>query len=135
MMLELSNIGDMTYKKFKTIKIIISMILGAVIAQAVIFGNYILAVSAILAAAGITLIVKKRVKEVMADERDYQVAGKAARVSMSIFSVLGAAASFVLMAEREANPLYGTIGSVLAYSVCFLLILYSALFAYYAKQD
>lgn len=125
----------MTYKKFKAVKTVIAMLLAAVIAQAVIFSNYYLAAAAVLTALAIIFVARKKVNEVVADERDYQIAGKAARISMSAFSAIGAIITFVLMAQREANPLYEIIGSTLAYSVCFLLLLYSVLFSYYAKQD
>jgi uncharacterized membrane protein len=134
-MLELYNIENMTYKKFKAIKIVIAMILGAVIAQAVIFGNYYLAGATILTAFAVIWVARKKVKEVMADERDFQLAGRAARISMTVFSSVGAVASFIFMAEREASPLLGIIGSTLAYSICFLLLLYSILFSYYGKQN
>jgi uncharacterized membrane protein len=125
----------MTYKKFKIVKAVVAFFLAIIIAQAVMFNNYILAVAAVLTALAITLVARKKVNGVVADERDFQVAGKAARISMSVFSGLGAIITFVLMAEREANPLFGVIGSTLAYSVCFLLLLYSAVFTYYEKQN
>lgn len=128
----------MTHQKFKLIKIIIAMLLAAVIAQAVIFSNYVLAAFAVAAAIAVILVARKKVDEVLADERDYKIAGKAAKVSLNIFSVIGAAATFVLMAQDRANPVYEAVGSVLAYSVCGLLLLYSAVYVYfekYAKQD
>jgi len=40
----------------------------------------------------------------------------------------------MLMAMRQANPAYELLGSTLAYSACFVLILYSALFYYFAGK-
>jgi uncharacterized membrane protein len=125
----------MTYKKFRAVKGVIAFFLAIIIAQAVIFGNYILAMVAVLTAVGIILITRKKVNEVVSDERDIQISGKAARVSMGAFSVIGAILTFILLAEKEVNPLFEVVGSTLAYSVCFLLLLYSAVFSYYEKQN
>lgn len=125
----------MTYKNFRAIRVVISFFLAMIMAQAVIFSNYILAVFAIATAVAVIFIARKKVDEVLSDERDLQIAGKAARLSMSIFSVIGAVSTFILLAQRQTNPLYDAVGSTLAYSVCSLLLLYSAIFIYYGKYE
>ncbi len=122
----------MTHKKFKVIKIVIAFFLAIIMAQAVIFNNYILASFAIAAAIAVLFISRKNVDEVLTDERDAQISGKAAKITLNVFSVIGAAITFVLMGQ---NPLYKTIGSTLAYSVCSLLLLYSIIFYYYEKHN
>jgi uncharacterized membrane protein len=129
------KIKNMTYKNFRAIRVVIAFFLAMIIAQAVIFSNYILAAFAVAAAVAVIFIARKKVDEVLSDERDLQIAGKAARLSMSIFSVIGAVATFILLAERQASPFYDAVGSTLAYSVCSLLLLYSAIFIYYEKYE
>lgn len=125
----------MTQKNFQLIKIVTAFFLSAIMAQAIIFSNYILALTAVVGAITIMFFSKRKVTDVMVDERVLAIGGKAARFTLSIFSVFGAAISFILMFSRNTNPNFEIIGSVIAYSVCILLLLYSALFKYYDKQN
>lgn len=125
----------MTQKTFKLVRIIIAFLLAIIMAQAVIFSNYILAAIAIAAAAAVIFVARKKVEGVLADERDNEVSGKAARLSLNIFSAAGAVATFVFISLRNTNPDFEVVGSVLAYSVCALLLLYSLIFAFYEKQN
>lgn len=122
-------------KTFKTIRVITAFLLAVVMAQAVILNNYILAAVAVAAAIGVILISRKKVDEVLSDERDVQITGKSARLALSIFCVVGAVVTFILMAQRNSNYVFEVAGSTLAYSVCALLLLYSAIFYYYEKQN
>lgn len=125
----------MTQKSFKIVKIITAIFLAAVMAQAVIFSNYILAALAVAAAVAVIFISRRKVKGVLADERDNEISGKSARLSLSIFSVAGAITTFVFTFLRSTNPAFELAGSVLAYSVCALLLLYSVIFTFYEKQN
>lgn len=125
----------MTQKKFRLIRILTAMFLGAIMAQAVIFSNYILAVIAVAGAVLVVFTSAKKVEGATSDERTISIGGQAARMSLTIFSVLGAGISFVLIISRGIGEVYQTTGYVLSYSVCALLILYSLLFKYYEKQN
>jgi uncharacterized membrane protein len=125
----------MTQKKFKLVRILTAMFLAAIMAQAIIFSNYILAVIAVVGAVLVIFTSAKKVEGVSSDERTISIGGRAARMSVTIFSVLGAAISFTLIISRGAGATYEAIGYVLSYSVCALLILYSLLFKYYEKQN
>ena len=125
----------MTSKTFVVIRMLTAFFLAAVMAQAIIQNNYVLAIVAVVGAVVIVMISKKKVKGVIVDERVSLIDGKAARASMSIFSVVGAGLMFVLMIFRETNQNYYIIASVLAYSICALLLLYSIMFKYYEKQN
>ena len=111
------------------------MFLAAIMAQAVIFSNYILAIIAVVGAVLVIFTSVKKVEGVSSDERTISIGGRAARMSVTVFSVLGAGISFVLIISRGANVVYEATGYVLSYSVCTLLILYSLLFKYYEKQN
>lgn len=124
----------MTLKQYGVARIIITALLAALISQAVIINNYYLATAAILIAIGLMLFMKRRVKEVIADERDYEIAGKAARWSIAIFSIAGSVIVLVSMALRQYNPALETIGSIIAYSICLLLLLNSLIFGYMSKS-
>lgn len=123
----------MTYKHYRIAKIFVAMFLAMIISQATILNNYLLAAAAITIAIGVNLILRNRVKEIIADERDYQIAGQAARYALITFGILAALLSLGFMFLRQVNPLYETIGSTIAYTVCLLMLFYSLIFTYLNK--
>jgi uncharacterized membrane protein len=76
-----------------------------------------------------------KTKAVLADERDYQVAGNAARYSIFIYGWIGAIGTFVLMAISEKQGVLYAISQYLAFSVCFLMLLNAILFKYLSKRE
>lgn len=125
----------MTYKKFRMIKMLTAFFLAVIVGQAVIFNNFLLAIIGVITAIAVVFSFRKKVSEVMADERDYTIAGNAARTSLTLFSIIGASLAFSFMYLRNMNPNFVVIGSTLAYCVCALLIVYSAAVMIYGKQN
>jgi|SRR3989344_4307909 len=124
----------MTLKQFQASKIIVAIILASVVAQAVILNNYILAGAGVVISIILITIFKHQVKEVMVDERDNEIAGRAARYSLTGFAIAASIVTFIFLSLRRANPAYEIIGSVLAYATCGLLFIYSAIFNYLLKR-
>ncbi len=125
----------MTKKRFLIYRIITVIILGAVTGASVSYGNWYLPMLCIMGAWVFLYGLRSRVKEVLADERDYGIAGRAALSAMRIYSMIAVIAGLVLyIAQRENEVLFG-IGSTLMYSAFFLMLLYTILFKIYAKKD
>lgn len=118
----------MTFKQYTWIRLVVAACLAAVISQAVVLKNFYLGGAAMLIGVLLMLAAKKQVSEVVADERDYKLAGEAARWTMTVFAVLGSLGSFLLLTARGYYPEFEVAGSVLAYAVCALLIVYSLAF-------
>jgi uncharacterized membrane protein len=128
----------MNQKNFKTFRVILAMILAIIISQSIILDNYVLASFAMIVAIVLMLFVRKKVKDVLADERDYKIAGNSARYAMTAYSAVAVGFMFFFMSQDKINPVYEAIGSTLAYSVCGLMLVYSLIFLYlqkYAKQN
>lgn len=128
----------MTYNQFKRIRIIMAAVMAMIVSFAINLQSWIFATIAVLLAVLLSMIVifsaKKQVKDVLADERDYYIAGKAARYALSAFCVLGAILSFYFMViNKSANA--EAIGSVLAYSVCGLMLLNSVIVIYFQRNE
>ncbi|MFA5173261.1 MAG: DUF2178 domain-containing protein [Candidatus Paceibacterota bacterium] len=132
-MLKKSNNKGISLRSFKIIKIAVAMIIAMVASRSIIVGGFILPIITMAAGFLIVFYFKKQVKEVMADERDYEAGGVAARWAIQIFGIAAVVIMFVLYAYREINPFYEAVAGTLAYAVCFLLILYSLIFHYYEK--
>lgn len=124
----------MTLKQFKTFKLIMVFIMAFITSFSVVRGNYIIPLIVLTLSAIVLYYFRRRVKEVIADERDYQVGGKAAGTAIQLFSWIGLIAMLAFYSQKDANPVYEAIGFTLSMSICFLLIVYSLLFKYYYKK-
>jgi uncharacterized membrane protein len=80
------------------------------------------------------LAARRRVSTVISDERDYKNAGDAARWTISVFAVGSAVLSIVFMALRANNAAFEILGQTFAYSACFVMLLQSALFAWFQRN-
>ena len=125
----------MSQKTFLIIRIITAMALAIVVSVFITQGNWYLPVTAVLAAFVFLLLTKKKVKGVIADERDYKIAGKASYMAMTIYTILAVIAGLIIFAKSKENESLMLISNILLYSVCLLMILYSVLFKIYVKRS
>jgi uncharacterized membrane protein len=120
----------MDYKTFKKVNAVIAGIFAAIIAISVVTDNIVLAVVSAVVMLTAALTLKKKVKGVINDERDYANTGKAARMAISVFSVSGAIIAITLLFMH-----YEVIGSIIADSICALMLIHTAFYIYYEKQN
>jgi uncharacterized membrane protein len=97
-------------------------------------GNWQLPVVCLIGSFIILLALRRRVKEVVADERDYKIAGKASYLAFMIYSFAAVISGMILFASKEENPSFELAGNVLLYSALFLIMLYVVLFKIYARK-
>jgi len=127
----------MKMKQYKACRLGIIILLSASISISITLGNYYLPVVFILSSMAGMYYCRKHLEtqEIMADERDYQVAGNSARYTIFIYSLIGAIGTFVLMAiSQKEGDLY-VLSQYLAFSVCFLMLLNAFLFKYLSKRQ
>ncbi|MFA6410815.1 MAG: DUF2178 domain-containing protein [Candidatus Buchananbacteria bacterium] len=123
----------MTLKQYQVLRMAVAVALGVIFSQAIIFRNYLIPIVAVTIAFLILIMVKKKVKGVVADERDYAIGGKAALLTIQVYSWVAVCIMFFLYARRDLNPAYEPIAITLAYSTCLLMIAYGLIFRYYDK--
>ncbi len=123
----------MTLKKFRIIQLFLIMALAGLVGWATVRQNYAIPILATALAVILLFYLQSRVKEIMADERDYEVGGKAARLAITVFSWIMIIVMFAFLAFRGREPEFETIAVALAYAVCLLMILYTFFFRYYNK--
>jgi len=121
----------MKLKQFNQLKLGVVIAVSVVVAQSVASRNAIIAVLAMVAGALVLLQARSKVKEVIADERDMEIGGKAALLTIRIFGWIAAVASLALVTQRDINPSYMLVASVLSYGTCLLLLLYAVIARYY----
>ena len=123
----------MTLKQYKKIKLAVTMVLAFIFSQAIILKIFVPPIILLVACSLLLMILRRKVTEIIADERDYATAGRSALLAMQIYSWLAVIAMFILYAFRDINPAYEPIAITLAFSTCLLMILYSMIFRYYNK--
>jgi uncharacterized membrane protein len=126
----------MNIKQYKIYRLITLVLLTGLISVSISLGNYYLPIIFVLSAMATMYYCRKSLKttEVMADERDYKVAGEAARYTISIYTTIGAICIFVLMAISNKEGTIYVISQCLAFSVCFLVLLNVFLFKFLSKR-
>jgi uncharacterized membrane protein len=124
----------MTLKKYNIARAVIAALVAILVSQSIVLHNYFLPIMGIAFAMMILFYMRGKLKnEVLEDERDYEIGGNAARWAIQIFSFFAAFIMIFLYAKRDINPSYLPIASTLAYSTCFLMLLYSFIFRYFQK--
>jgi uncharacterized membrane protein len=123
----------MTFKKYQQIKLATTVVIAVIFSQAILYQNYLIPLATlVIASLGLTFL-RRQVKEVVADERDYINAGKSAGLAIQIYSWVSVVAMFVLYAFKDLNPAYESIAITLAFSTCLLMLTYSLIFKFQNK--
>lgn len=128
-----SNNTNMTLRQFQKIKLAVVIVLAIVFSQSIILENYLIPITVLIISYLLLMYLRRQVKEIIADERDYVTGGKSAFLTIQIYSWIAVIGMFVLYAFRDMNPVYEAVALTLAYSTCILMLLYSVIFRYYNK--
>lgn len=123
----------MTLKKYQQIKLIITVVISVIFSQAILYQNYLIPLATLVIASLVLIYLRRQVKEVISDERDYALAGKSASWAIQIYSWIAVVAMFILYASKNLNPAYEPIAMTLAFSTCLLMFVYSLIFNFHNK--
>jgi uncharacterized membrane protein len=121
---------QLTLKQYQIIRIIVVVVLAMCFSNLIILKNYFLPIALLVLAFLVLMYLRKKVKGVLADERDYQIGGKAALLAIQVCSWIGVVIMFVLYALADKNIFYQPIAMTIAFSVCVLMLMYSLIFKY-----
>jgi len=125
----------MTLKTYNKIRLGVIIVTAFIFSQSLVLRNFFIPIM-VLGLSSLTLFyLRKKVVQVIADERDYQIGGKSALLAIQLTSWIGVIIMFILYALSNANPFYQPIAMTLAFSVCILMLTYSAIFKYYSKYS
>ena len=124
----------MKRKQFRIISLLISMILGIIFSFSVSIGNPMLAVASFFAGASIMYISKRRLEDVVEDERIRQISQKASWITLQFLAVSFALGGAVLIAMKGTYSDYTDLGFFMAYVSCAVLVLYSLFYTYYNRE-
>ena len=128
----------MTKKQYKTTRILVIIIISFTVSTSLALNNYLIPILIILAGLAFMFSIRKKFEKtegVLADERDYQIAGNAARYTIFIYSIIGTIATMPLMVLGKENPSLMLIGHFSAYTVCGLMLINALLFKILNKRN
>jgi len=123
----------MTLKRYNGYRIAVVLVLATGISTLVSSGNYLLPIVAALLGWIILYNLRQHVDGVLADERDYALAGQSARYTLGAVSVIMMIAYFLLMHFSKQNPELYNFAMLLSYSVIAMMLLNVIIF-YFLKQ-
>jgi len=123
----------MTYKQYRGAKLAVVMVLAFVFAQSIIRENFFLPVALLAIGALVMIFLRRRLDGVVADERDYQIGGKAAILAIQIYSWLAVIGMFAFYSQKSVDQSFEAMGMILAFSTTILLLLYALIYRYYDK--
>jgi uncharacterized membrane protein len=123
----------MTLKEYQKVRMAFVVLTAIIFSQAVYYKNYFIPITLLLVASLIHLWLRRRVKEVMIDERDRALAGRSALLAIQVYAWLAVLPMFYFYALRDTNPAYEAIGTTLAFSTLILLLVHALVFRYYER--
>lgn len=123
----------MNTKQYQKVRIAIVILISFLFSQGLMLHSFLIPMFVLVIASLVLLYLRGKVEGIVADERDYTTAGKAALLAIQAYSWLGVAAMLALYANSDLNPAYEPIALSLSFSICILMLLYSVLFRYYNR--
>jgi uncharacterized membrane protein len=121
----------MTKRKFSIYLLILIFVVATMVAVSMKAGNWYWLVIAVAVAWILPYVLKGKVKEVVADERDNAIAGKAAKLAMIIYVLPATLIGGILYAKDNGMLSAGT---ALLYSACFVMFVYAILVEVYKRK-
>jgi len=132
----------MDRKKYKQLRAVVALFVGAIVALAVIRDSYLLAAAGVL--TGMVFMVLVRVKaKIRTDEREATVQEKAAKMTYVIFApTIGIAAFLLLLPSKGGISIFSkgewlfveSLGMVFAYLALFLIAIYAISYHFFNRK-
>jgi uncharacterized membrane protein len=125
----------MKISKFRTYKAIIAGGLGIAVAIAIVTDTAMIALTAVAVALVLAVILERRNKEIVRDERISQISRKATSASFYSMLILAAAASLGIALFRSQLPENVVfVGTIMGYFTCLALLLHMCFYAYFSRR-
>jgi uncharacterized membrane protein len=125
----------MIYKTYRFWKVLVVIVIAILVGWAVPSGNAFVPVPAAVAGMILLLFIRRGVKEVVVDERTYDIANRASRAAFQIVTpaMVLIGATLVALGYRD-YPDIKPVGFALIYSACGFLLAYLLSYAYFNRK-
>jgi len=126
----------MSKNTFQTLRTIVVIIVAAVVSWSVVAkASVIIPLAVIIGGMLFLTMLRRRVKEIMEDERSHLINEKSARLTLGIYGPLAALGAVILaIMGDEILPEGLGAGAILSYATCALMIIYSLARIYYERN-
>ncbi len=125
----------MSYKTYRFWKLLVVIIIAILVGWAVPAGNAFIPIPAAVAGMVVLLIIRRGVREVVVDERTYDIANRASRAAFQIVTLAMVLIGATLVALGYGKyPEVEPVGFTLIYSATGLLIVYLVSYAYFNRK-
>jgi len=126
----------MTINNFKKVRIAIGAFIGATVGIAVTLENIPLAIAGVLIGILFMLLVKRRIKAVMVDERIKMISGNAGYLTYAISTVMLAVFSLMFLMIGKGNDLvyFESLGATFSYIALFNIAVYALAFRFFNSK-
>ena len=123
----------MDRKKYKQLRVVVALFVGAIVALAVIGNSYLLSIAGVLTGMVFMALVRAKAK-IRTDEREATIQEKAARMAYAIFApTIGIGAVLMLIPTQSGLSVFSkgefayleSLGMVFAYLTLFLIAIYA----------
>ncbi|MDD5648588.1 MAG: DUF2178 domain-containing protein [Dehalococcoidia bacterium] len=125
----------MQISRFRIYRAAIGGGLGLAVGIAIGTNMPIIALAAVVVAVVLAIILERRNKEIVRDERIMQISWKAAYAAFISVLILAAAAALgtaLFHNQLPENVVF--LGSIMGYFVCIAIILHICLYAYFSRK-
>lgn len=123
----------MNRKKYKQLRVIIFLFVGAIIALSVNSSSYLLSIAGVLTGMVFMILVRSKTR-IKIDEREASIQEKAAKMTYNIFaSTIGISAFLLLFPSKSGSSVFSkgeflyieSLGMIFAYLALFLITIFA----------
>ncbi|MFA5399800.1 MAG: DUF2178 domain-containing protein [Dehalococcoidia bacterium] len=125
----------MQVSRFRVYRAIIAAGLAVAVAIAIATDIPLIALVAVVVAIALAIVLERRNKEIVRDERIQQIGGRAATASFNSVIILAAVAALGAALFRNQLPENIVfVGNIMGYFVCIAIILHLCFYAYFSRK-
>jgi uncharacterized membrane protein len=125
----------MSYKTYRLYKALIVIIIAILVGWAVPAANPYVPIPAAIVGILILLFIRRGVKEVVVDERTYNIANRASRVALQVVTLAAVLVGATLVSYGYGRyPDVRPVGFTLIYNACGLMVVYFISYVYYGRK-
>ena len=125
----------MTRRWFRLLGAVITLTVVALIGWSVATENVGVPIPAVIIGLVLLYLLRRQVREVVEDERNYKISEKASRFTIQVFALVAAISGVILIAvSTDDSTLLREVGLTLAFCACGILILYLISYTYHSRK-
>jgi uncharacterized membrane protein len=125
----------MSRRWFRLLVAVITLTVVVLVGWSIATENAVVPIPAVIVGLVLLYLLRRQVREVVEDERNYKISEKASRFAIQVFALVAAISGVTLIAvSTNDSALLREVGLTLAFCACGILILYLISYAYHSRK-